>query len=1113
MHKRTSREVGEAHMARPLALALTLVLCAFGGLVGDSRGQWSGPYAECVAAMDALHSAAWMDHHPRFEGTPLTVEMWVRLRSSTAYNILIAHEVKSSNAHWEIFTLPESGRLTAYLPGCTPDHVGSSYALTDGVWHYVCMVSEANSVALFVDGAEVARETVTRVVEPYIEPGPLFIGSLVAREFSCDGEIAEVRISAAARDVSAVPVGPMTADDRTLGLWQLGSEGDAIPNLGGPAGPAQRVPAIIGWDRLDITTLSAAESARLDVSQGEPTGDSHAPKPPTTDIPEIRRLLAAAAERLQLDTLESASRIREAVLADWEEQRVHLGSQVAGQTPLPGHVADQVFDAHALCSQEDGDALGVVLRRTEALLANPALSEVDPSLSADWSVLAATARAIPIDDAEARRSLYYAACALRRQIAFRNPLLDFGELLFVARGVYHGSRMTGATVTRDVYGQHFATQYYGFNSIPGGGLFAAGDLFADGPPTVRNLLERARVENGRLAGQPLTPGAFLSPDLSYDGSEILFAYTQNSEHEWVWSPETTFNLFRVRADGTGLRQLTDSPYNDFDPCWLPNGRVAFISERRGGYIRCFALLHVPSHVLHSMKPDGSDIYPLSYYETSEWHPSVDNDGMLVYTRWDYTDRENCLGSNFWISFPDGRDPRAPHGNYPYPWHTYPDNVLPDTRWTRPYTEMNIRAIPGSHKYILTAAPHHGESFGSLCILDLRVPDDGGMSQLRRFTPYALFPETELPGRSQYPYGTPWPLSEDFTLCNWWENLYLLDRYGNQELLVANSEVFGGETDWEMRLIDPIPLRPRPTPPAMPIATNQGEDARDDHPTATIRIMNVYDSDQPFPEGTEIRYLRVVQNILKTNPWMGLPMIGYQNENTPRIPLGIVPVEADGSVFFEAPVERELIFQVLDSDYRAVQSMRSVAFVHPGEQLSCQGCHEPRESAPTAALDPIAFRRAPSRLIPEVGPVEPVTYYRLVQPVFENSCVPCHQERGGPADMSYEALEPYAFYFAGGMSGSTIQPVHGGSRSIPGRFGARYSRMGQALFDENHVDAVSPEDRHKVILWLDCNSQRLGAYEDEEAQMAGELVWPSLDVDPGNPQGLEAPRSRVTARGD
>jgi hypothetical protein len=128
---------------------------------------------------------------------------------------------------------------------------------------------------------------------------------------------------------------------------------------------------------------------------------------------------------------------------------------------------------------------------------------------------------------------------------------------------------------------------------------------------------------------------------------------------------------------------------------------------------------------------------------------------------------------------------------------------------------------------------------------------------------------------------------------------------------------------------------------------------------------------------------------------------------------------------------------------------------------------------------------------------------MVQPVFESSCVPCHQEQGGPVDMSYAALEPYVFYFAGGMSTTTVKPVHGGSRTIPGRFGARNSAMGQALFDENHLETVSEEDRHRVILWLDCNSQRLGAYVDEEAQMAGEVVWPTLDVDPSNPQGLEA----------
>jgi hypothetical protein len=270
-------------------------------------------------------------------------------------------------------------------------------------------------------------------------------------------------------------------------------------------------------------------------------------------------------------------------------------------------------------------------------------------------------------------------------------------------------------------------------------------------------------------------------------------------------------------------------------------------------------------------------------------------------------------------------------------------------------------------------------------------------------------------------------------------------------------------------------------------------------------MNVYDSDLPFPEGTRIQWLRVTQNILKLNPWMGFPMIGYQNENTPRIPLGIVPVEEDGSAYFEAPIERELIFQALDENQMAVQSMRSVAYVHPGEQLTCQGCHEPPHRAVRAAREPLALRRAPSKLQPEIGPVEPISYYRTVKPVFERACVPCHREQAkGPVDMSYEALEPYAFYFAGGMSRTTTQPIHGGSRTIPGRFGAHASRMGQALLDGNHQGRVSQEDFRRIVLWLDSNSPRLTAFEDVDKQLRGELVWPTLDVDPSNPQGLERP---------
>ena len=34
------------------------------------------------------------------------------------------------------------------------------------------------------------------------------------------------------------------------------------------------------------------------------------------------------------------------------------------------------------------------------------------------------------------------------------------------------------------------------------------------------------MQNGRLKGQKLTDGAFLSPELSFDGRTILFAYSQ-----------------------------------------------------------------------------------------------------------------------------------------------------------------------------------------------------------------------------------------------------------------------------------------------------------------------------------------------------------------------------------------------------------------------------------------------------------------------------------------------------------------------------------------------------------------------------------------------------------
>jgi len=1081
-------------------LRKTLAWAAALGLVVIVARTWAQAERK---GLDTTRGVAMAAASPAYSSVPLTFECFVRLTGRAEYNIIVANESKASPTHWELFTTPGDGLLAAYLPGRRPDHAWTDVNLTDGQWHYLAMVLEKEQVRLFVDGAMRAKVALSPPPDKGI-PGPLAFGALTTLELRCKGFIAEARISNTAREITGVP-DRLDVDQHTVGLWRFDQLVDGVfPDLSPLANAAEYRRMRLGPGHIPVAGGMSAEFQ---------------PLPPPEDVTALRRALREIAAHLNLQTVR-ADRIRDGVLREWNFDYTWYGRLEYPEWrgvwwQEPGALERQVFDRHALIWPEDGGPVGTVLRRTGALIQNLRRHGAGSAIGqyvADWRRLKEAYQAEkPAPDTSAYKAYYLAACALRRNIALSNPLLNFDQILFVARGTFAGS-VRSNPATADVQGGHFATQFFGFNALPGGGLFLVRN-FKDTPQVI-NVLGNSVVENGRLKGRKLDYGAFCTPDLSCDGRTIVFAWTENSAHRWIWSKKTTWHLFKVNVDGTGLRQLTDGPYNDFDPCWLPDGRIAFISDRRGGHIRCFAAyLKVRQYTLFSMKDDGTDLVPLSYFETSEWNPSVNNEGQLVYTRWDYVDRENCLGTRIWISGPDGTDPRAPHGNYPHPYHTFPDHepwgFFPDgrerdSRLGTPLVEMGIRAVPNSHLYIFTAAPHHGEVFGSLCMLDLRLPDDGHMAQIKRITPDESFPETETPGRRHYKYGTPWPLSEDYYLCNVWENLALVDRYGNKELL-CELRLLPCPQDERLRLVDPIPVRPRPKPPIIPPRTYQGERA-DPSRRATLAVVNVYASDLPFPQDTKIKWLRVVQNILKSNHAMGEPMIGYERENTPRIPLGIVPVEEDGSAYFEAPVAKELIFQVLDENYMAVQSMRSVAFVHPGEQLTCEGCHEPKHKAPAIRHVPLAFQRPPSPIQPEIGPVEPISYYRQIKPIFDKTCVPCHVSSGrGPRDMSYEALREDAFWFSGAMfldMCSAYSGVHGGSRTIPGRFGARYCRLGRALMDPLHRKAVAEDERHKIIVWLDCNSLRLGAYHDEAAQLRGELVWPELDVDPANILGIE-----------
>jgi hypothetical protein len=689
---------------------------------------------------------------------------------------------------------------------------------------------------------------------------------------------------------------------------------------------------------------------------------------------------------------------------------------------------------------------------------------------------------------EAQRQVYLNARSVVRQIAFTNPLLNVDKILFLKRhdsaGVFH-----------------MCDQFYGCNAVPGGGLYVLEQPFGPDPKLV-NLLERSVVERGRLKGRKLEGGTFLSPEVSFDGRTILFAYSEakayaksHGKETYLWAPEYSYHIFKVNADGTGLVQLTDGPTDDFDPCFLPDGRIAFVSERRGGYLRCGR--HCPVYALFSMNPDGSDIICLSFHETHEWQPSVTNDGMLVYTRWDYVDRDTNIAHHIWTCFPDGRDPRSFHGNYPL------------RRESRPWMEMDIRAIPGSSKFVATTGAHHGQAFGSLVLIDPRMVDDNAASQLVRLTPEVPFPEAEGRPIQQYMvYGTPWPLSEDDYLCVYDPDarnrgIYWIDRFGNKELIYRDPAI---------SCVSPIPLRARPAPPVIPSQTVQtaADLARTQGvpggkaPPATIALTNVYDSDFRWPTGASVAALRVIQVLPKSTYPPNQPRIGVAEQTNARAVLGTVPVEADGSAYFEAPVGKEIYFQALDREGMAIQSMRSGTYVHPGERLACQGCHESKHRPPAPSQGtPLAFRRAPSRIAPDAEGSDPFSFVRLVQPVLDRHCAACHREKhaidltgkieGGYGwTRSYANLAgKYGFYFHV-QNGAINTGVHGGSRTTAGQFGARAAKLLKYL-DEGHYGVELPaEDRHRITLWLDCNSEFYGSYENTRAQARGEIVPPTLN---------------------
>ena len=652
---------------------------------------------------------------------------------------------------------------------------------------------------------------------------------------------------------------------------------------------------------------------------------------------------------------------------------------------------------------------------------------------------------------------------------FHSGKFGFTELLVVQRHPVNSS--------------HVYT-YHQEGLRPGGGLWVA-DI-SSGKVKIKKILDSS-------------DGEILDANLGYNGRTVLFS--------WKKTMGDHFQLYTVDIDGSGLKQLTEHPSNNFNASFLPDGGIVFLSDRKPAFAYCW---RTTTPILWRCNIDGSDPMRISSNYLNDFTPAVMENGKIIFSRWEYVDKPAIPIQSLWTINPDGTRLEGLFGN----------------RSLSPATFMDAREIPGSKgKILCVLTSHNGPCRGAIGIVD---PAIGGNAQeaIVNLTPEINIGRVDAGdgNRMRGPYLNPYPVDGKFYLVSKEGNIQLRDYDGDFcETLIAPAKDGG--------FYNPQPIRTRKRERLVASSVDPGFKSDDDN-QATIIMQDVYNGLGNAVKRGDIKKLAIVQEIEKpvgVSPQLRafgfqFPVVSCGATYVPKKVWGYATVEADGSANFKVPAQKPIYFLPLDEKGMAVQRMRTFTHLMPGEVQSCIGCHADRNYAMARTTDKTmrrpaaAMRKTQALEKPEWG-LHGFSYPHIVQPVLDKHCVKCHGNDDPPAgleltadktdffNVSYENLARKGTsvqdrMMEGGTSGkfkyskytSWISTHNGQEENIleiaPGRWGAKASLLAK-IVDSGHPDNdghcrvdLSDSEKARIYAWLDLNCPYYGTSDSNYMELRG-----------------------------